>query len=244
MKETRYFYVPEATEHNQLPADEASHAIRVLRLSPGDIVMLIDGKGYFHKAEITLTTKRDCFYSIQESIPQRKTWNGHIHLAIAPTKMMERMEWLAEKAVEIGFDELSFLDCKFSERRQLRIDRIEKIIVSATKQSRKAFTTKTNPIVSFSEFVATPHKGRKYICHCYEDVPRSDLFTLLKESSPEHGTTSDITILIGPEGDFSIDEVHMAIEAGYIPVSLGDSRLRTETAGLVAVMMSNISQRT
>ena len=82
MKETRYFYVPEATEHNQLPADEASHAIRVLRLSPGDIVMLIDGKGYFHKAEITLTTKRDCFYSIQESIPQQKTWNGHIHLAI------------------------------------------------------------------------------------------------------------------------------------------------------------------
>lgn len=244
MKEIRYFYVPEASENKQLPTDEASHAIRVLRLSPGDTVMLIDGKGSFHKAEITLTTKRECFYKIIESTLQHKSWQGHIHLAIAPTKMMDRMEWLAEKAVEIGLDELSFLDCKFSERKQLRIDRIEKIVVSATKQSRKAFMVKTNPMIPFDDFISIPHKGRKYICHCYEEIPRSDLFTLLTDSSYEQGAPSDTTILIGPEGDFSIDEVQKAMAAGFISVSLGDSRLRTETAGLMSVMMSNISLRT
>lgn len=244
MKEIRYFYVPEASENKQLPTDEASHAIRVLRLSPGDTVMLIDGKGFFHKAEITLTTKRECFYKIIESTLQHKSWHGHIHLAIAPTKMMDRMEWLTEKAVEIGLDELSFLDCKFSERKQLRIDRIEKIVVSATKQSRKAFMVKTNPMIPFDDFISIPYKGRKYICHCYEEIPRSDLFTLLTDSSYEQGAPSDTTILIGPEGDFSIDEVQKAMAAGFISVSLGDSRLRTETAGLMSVMMSNISLRT
>ncbi|MGM9712557.1 MAG: RsmE family RNA methyltransferase [Prevotella sp.] len=243
MKEIRFFYVPNASEHTQLPPDEASHALRVLRLAPGDTVTLIDGKGFFHKAEISLTTKRECFYSILESLPQTKTWRGHIHLAIAPTKMMERMEWLSEKAVEVGLDELTFLNCRFSERTHLRADRIEKIIISAMKQSRKPYLTTNNGMVSFSEFISTPRPGRKFICHCYSEIPRSDLFTLLSDSQQDGEYPSDITVLVGPEGDFSIDEVRKAMDAGYESVTLGESRLRTETAGLMAVAMANIAQR-
>lgn len=239
MKEVRYFYVPDADKSNELPQDEATHAIRVLRLHEGDEVFLMDGKGSFYKAEISLVTNKKCLYNITEQLPQQPTWHGHLHLAIAPTKMMDRIEWMAEKITEIGFDELSFLDCRFSERTKLRTDRIEKIIVSAVKQSHKAWMPQINELQQFKQFITSKREGQKYICHCYEEFEKEDLFTLLNNNNTE----GDITVLIGPEGDFSVDEVQQALDNGYISVSLGKSRLRTETAGLMAVTMMNLSQR-
>ena len=138
MKEARYFYVPDASVQQELPQEEAVHALRVLRLKEGDEIFLQDGEGAFYQVEVTTANAKHCFYRILQTLPQKPAWQGRIHLAIAPTKNIDRMEWLVEKATEVGFDELTFLDCQFSERRQLREDRIEKIVVAAMKQSRKA----------------------------------------------------------------------------------------------------------
>ncbi len=240
MKEARYFYVPDAANQTELPQDEAVHALRVLRLKEGDEIFLMDGEGAFFRAVVAMTNSKHCFYKILETQPQEKTWRGRIHLAIAPTKNIDRIEWLAEKATEVGFDEISFLDCQFSERRQLREDRIEKIIVAAMKQSRKAWLTKVNALVPFRKFIEMPRSGRCFIAHCYEEIERSDLFQLLSDSCRATDSADEITVLVGPEGDFSMDEVRMTLENGYESVSLGASRLRTETAGLVAVMMANL----
>ena len=156
---------------------------------------------------------------------------------------MGRMEWMAEKATEIGFDEISFLDCKFSERKTLRTDRIEKIIISAVKQSRKGWKPTVNEMSPFHHFIENcSNQGRKYICHCYPEIARADFFTAI--SNDESSLSGeDITVLVGPEGDFSIDEVHYALAHGFESVTLGNSRLRTETAGLSAVMMSQLARR-
>ena len=126
MKEARYFYVPNASVETELPAEEAVHAIRVLRLKEGDEMFLMDGEGCFYKAEVALVSSKKCLYTIKETLKQEPVWRGKIHLAIAPTKDMGRIEWMIEKATEVGFDEISFLDCKFSERKTLRADRIDR----------------------------------------------------------------------------------------------------------------------
>lgn len=239
MKEVRFFYAPDAATSTELPQEEAMHALRVLRLKSGDEMMLMDGKGSFYRAEVTLAHTHHCFYEIKESLPQQPQWKGRVHLAIAPTKLMDRIEWMTEKAVEIGIDELSFLNCQFSERKQVRIDRLEKIVVSAVKQSHKAWKPVINEMISFRQFIEQPREGRKYIAHCYEEVPRKNLFDELCKPSE----TSDVTVLVGPEGDFSIDEVKLAVAAGYESIDLGKSRLRTETAGLSAVMMMQLAQQ-
>ena len=239
MKEARYFYVPDAASANELPAEEALHAVRVLRLTAGDEIFLMDGCGSFYRAEVSMATNKHCFYAIRETLPQEKTWLGHIHLAIAPTKMMERMEWMAEKATEVGFDELSFLNCQFSERKVIRTDRIDKIVVAAMKQSRKAWRPLVNPMCTFAEFISRPREGKKFIAHCYEEFPRVDLFDALMADVDG----SAITMLVGPEGDFSSEEVRQALDYGFVGVSLGSSRLRTETAGLAAVMMAHLCRR-
>jgi 16S rRNA (uracil1498-N3)-methyltransferase len=238
MKEVRFFYAPEAATSNELPADEATHALRVLRLQAGDEMMLMDGRGNYYRAEVTLAQSHHCLYDIMETIPQERPWKGHVHLAIAPTKMMERMEWMLEKAVEIGVDEVSFLDCQFSERRVVKLPRMEKIMVSAVKQSRKAWATQLNEMCDFDRFIRQPFNGRKYIAHCYEEVARTYLYDELCKPSD----TDDALVLIGPEGDFSIDEVREAVANGFVSVHLGTSRLRTETAGLSAVMMMQLSK--
>lgn len=239
MKEVRYFFVPDASAHNELPNEEGQHATRVLRLEAGDEVFLMDGVGQFYRAVLTLVTQKRCLYEITETLPQAKAWSGRIHLAIAPTKNIDRIEWIAEKCSEIGWDELSFLHCKFSERKQLRTDRIEKIIVSAVKQSRKPFIPTVNELHDFNQFVSQNRQGRKFICHCYDEIEKSDLFHLLNDMDKD----DDITILVGPEGDFSIDEVRFALQNGYESVTLGNFRLRTETAGLMAVTMAQLSKR-
>lgn len=238
MKEARYFYVPQAIEKNELPAEEAAHALRVLRLKPGDELFLMDGEGVFYEAYVTQTDKH-CYYQIEKALPQPKTWSAHIHLGIAPTKMMERIEWLAEKATEIGFDELSFLHCKFSERKTLRADRVEKIVISAAKQSRKSFLPQVHELTPFSQFIDESEEGHRYIAHCYDEIERVDFFNELNQLTDD----DPITILVGPEGDFSIDEVKLAMAKGYKSISLGKSRLRTETAGLYAVMLAQLAKR-
>lgn len=236
MKEVRYFYTPDIAVSNELPEEEAAHAVRVLRLQPGDGMMLMDGCGTFYEAEVTLATQKHCQFRVVRELPQEPQWKGHLHLAIAPTKMMERMEWMTEKAVEIGIDELSFLDCQFSERKVVKLPRVEKIAISAMKQSRKAWKPQLNGMESFRSFISREHKGRKYIAHCYEEVARTYLYKELQEPAE----SDDVLVLIGPEGDFSIDEVRMAIDHGFQSVHLGTSRLRTETAGLAAVMMMRL----
>ena len=238
MKEVRSFYVPDALTATELPPDEAMHALRVLRMKIGDEMVLMDGQGNYYRAEVTLAHTKHCFYEIKEQMPQERQWLGHIHLAIAPTKMMDRIEWMTEKAVEVGLDELSFLNCQFSERRLVKIPRFEKIMISAVKQSHKAWTTKLNETVAFDTFIKQPREGCKYIAHCYEEIPRTYLFDELRQLS----ASDDATVLIGPEGDFSIDEVRQAEAAGYVSVHLGKSRLRTETAGLSAVMMMQLAK--
>ena len=236
MKEERFFYVPQATEHNALPQEEAGHAVRVLRLKEGDTIFLIDGEGGIHQAEVTLASNKKCEYSITEShINPAPQFPTRVHIAIAPTKMMERMEWMAEKATEIGIDELSFLESQYSERRTMRSDRIEKTVISAMKQSRNAWKPVINDLMPLKNFLDTPREGRKFICHCHTEITRTDLY---KEILSHKGDDQqqNVTILIGPEGDFSKEEVMYAMEHGYESVSLGESRLRTETAALVALM--------
>ena len=240
MKEERYFYVPNVAENGNLPEEEATHALRVLRLKEGDEMMLMDGCGTFYQASVTMASGKHCLYHVEQTFPQERPWHGHLHLAIAPTKMMERIEWLVEKATEVGFDELSLLDCRFSERRVVKTQRLERIIVSAMKQSRKAWKPVANEMQDFSAFIRNHPSGARYIAHCYDEVPRVNLFKAL-QSQPQEREES--LVLIGPEGDFSIDEVRMAVDAGFVSVDLGKSRLRTETAGLAAVMMMQLAQQ-
>ena len=250
MKEIRYFFVPDAGKVTELPQEEAKHALKVLRLTSGDEINLMDGEGNFYRAEVSLASSKHCLYQILETFPQQPAWKGKVHLAIAPTKMMDRIEWMAEKATEIGFDELSFLSAKFSERKTIRVDRVDKIVVSAVKQSHKAWKPVVNELQNFKDFITTPRNGRKFICHCYEEIEKKDFFTEISKSCPADDSAGavqegadDITVLVGPEGDFSIDEVRLALENGYESVSLGTSRLRTETAGLVAVNMCHLARR-
>ena len=226
------FYTPDILTNPELPEEEAKHCLRVLRLSPGDEITLTDGKGYFYKAEITIANNKRCLVSIRETTYQEPLWSRHIHIAMAPTKNMDRNEWFAEKATEIGIDELTFLDCRFSERKTIKIERIEKTMISAIKQSLKARLPIVHEITSFDTFIEQPFDGQKFIAHCYPGEK-----PLLKDVLQPG---EDALVLIGPEGDFSEKEVEKAIEKGFVPISLGKSRLRTETAALVACMTMNI----
>lgn len=238
MKEARYFYVPDAANQTELPVDEAMHALRVLRLKGGDEMFLMDGVGNYYRAQVTIAATHHCYYEILEQMPQEPQWKGRVQLGIAPTKMLDRVEWMLEKATEIGVDEVSFLNCQFSERKLIKTTRLEKIVVSAVKQSHKAWKPVLNEILSFKSFINQPHEGRKYIAHCYEEVARTYLYNELRKPAD----SDDALVLIGPEGDFSIDEVRQAIAHGFQSVHLGKSRLRTETAGLAAVMMMQLAK--
>ncbi len=240
MKEVRFFFDP--LVNGELPQEEAKHATRVLRLTVGDKLLLMDGNGCYFRAEITVADNHRCLYRILETMPQERTWEGHIHLAMAPTKLNERVEWFAEKATEIGIDEISFLDCRFSERRVIKCERIDKILISAVKQSHKAWKPFLNDMMSFERFVCQERDGDKFICHCYnqEDIEGGEEKPLLMDVLRRGVET---TVMVGPEGDFSIDEVRLALKNGYRSVSLGTSRLRTETAALVAVHMMQLKNK-
>ena len=222
------FYTPDINFSNELPEEEARHCVKVLRMKEGDELMLADGQGFFYQATLLNAHPKHCCFEIVEKIPTPLPWSHRIHIAMAPTKNMDRIEWFAEKATEIGMNELSFLNCRFSERKEIKIPRIEKILVSAMKQSQKAVLPEVHEMISFKQFIRQERSGQKLIAHCYPSEK-----TLLKEA---YVSGNDVTILIGPEGDFSEEEVAEALQAGFQAISLGDSRLRTETAALVACL--------
>lgn len=220
------FYAPNLTSELILPEEESLHAVKVLRLKIGDPIIVVDGVGNFHTAQITNVHPKHCGFEIIQTSHKHGKLPYNLHIAIAPTKNMERLEWFIEKATEIGISEITPIICRFSERKVVKEGRLEKIIVSAAKQSIKAYFPILNPTCTFDEFLRKHTTGNRFIAHCYDQDKR-----LLKN---EVQNTKDIVIIIGPEGDFSIEEVENAINQGFVPVSLGKSRLRTETAALVA----------
>lgn len=220
------FFTPDIQANPELPIEEAQHCIKVLRKKEGDEILLVDGKGRFYDAEILQANPKHCIVNILREVQQPKGWNFNLHIAFAPTKNMDRIEWFAEKATEIGLDHLSPMLCYHSERKEVKRQRIEKILVSAMKQSQKALLPVLDDMIPFSQFVKQPFDGQKFIAHCYPGEK-----PLLKNIYFQGG---NVLILIGPEGDFSEQEVEEAIQNGFQPISLGESRLRTETAALVA----------
>jgi 16S rRNA (uracil1498-N3)-methyltransferase len=227
------FYTPDlAGKSYTLDESESKHAIRVLRLAAGDEIILINGKGGLYRAVITDANPKRCSVKVIYSEQEHGKTDFQVHVAIAPTKNIERLEWFLEKATEIGINSITPINCRFSERKEIKHDRLEKVMISAMKQSMKAYLPQLDPLTLFNDFISQPFNGQKFIAHC------SDQFrTSLKELvSP----CQNYLILIGPEGDFSNDEIELAVKSGFQPVSLGNSRLRTETAGVVACHTFNL----
>jgi 16S rRNA (uracil1498-N3)-methyltransferase len=227
------FYVPGISGSEIiLEETESKHAVKVLRLGKGDTILCTDGTGGFYTASITDANPKRCRLSIIEAKQQAGKKNFYIHIAIAPTKNNERLEWFLEKATEIGIDEISLLLCDNSERKSVKTDRLEKVLVSAMKQSVKAYLPKLNEPVPFNEFIARSKTDLKFIAHCRENNLPHLKNLVQKENS--------VLILIGPEGDFSSMEIETAIQHQFEAISLGDSRLRTETAGIVSCHIVNL----
>ena len=220
------FYTPDIEESRFLSEEESAHCVRVLRYQRRDEIMLTDGRGTTYYARITNPHPKHCEFEVLRSEKQTKHHHFHLHIAIAPTKNIERLEWMIEKCTEIGIDEITPLLCHFSERKQLREDRLNKIILSAAKQSLNPYLPKLNPLTDFATLVQHAQEEDKFIAHCYKNEKH-----LLKDMI--HPGKS-VLILIGPEGDFSEQEIEDALQLGFVPISLGESRLRTETAGVVA----------
>lgn len=205
--------------------EESKHIVKVLRKKEGDNIYITNGLGNLFISEIVFASEKKCEVKIID-INTFEPTPYYIHIAVAPTKMNDRMEWFIEKATEIGIHEITPILCEHSERKVYKIDRAEKIIQSALKQSNQYFLPKINEPVPFSNFVKTAFDGQKFIAHCEETAKRS--------FKNEIKLNSKILILIGPEGDFSTKEINLAIENKFVPVTLGNTRLRTETAALVA----------
>jgi 16S rRNA (uracil1498-N3)-methyltransferase len=221
---------------------ESKHIVRVLRKKENDILKITNGKGFLFDAQILIASDKKCVATIIASEEKQKPWKYYLHIAVAPTKNNDRIEWFLEKATEIGIDEITPIICSNSERRFVKLDRFEKIIQSAMKQSLKFTLPKLNAPVKFSAFINQEFEGKICIAHCEpfdESSEQGEKNTLKSMTKPSEKTT----ILIGPEGDFSSEEIKKALAQKFIPVSLGDSRLRTETAALVAVnIISFINQ--
>ena len=227
------FYVPNISgDEVILNETESKHAVRVLRLVPGNVVQLIDGKGGFYDAEITDANQKKCQLKIRKTIQEFGKKNFRLHLAIAPTKNIDRFEWFLEKATEIGIDEITPLLSDHSERKSVKPERLEKILVSAMKQSVKAYLPKLNEMISFNDFIKNCTSKNRFIAHCYEGE-KHHLKNVVEKAQ-------DVVILIGPEGDFSLEEVTLARNNGFTEVSLGPTRLRTETAAVVACHIVNL----
>lgn len=213
------------TENFFFDREESKHIIKVMRKKDGDILFVTNGLGFLFKTEITLASDSKCTVKIV-SVETANKPKYHLHLAVAPTKMNDRFEWFLEKATEIGISEITPIICDHSERQHVKTDRFDKIIQSAMKQSLHYFLPKLNEPVAFKDFIKINHTGLLCIAHC-EETDRKSLKNVLNPNE-------NVTILIGPEGDFSQKELQLAFENKYVPVSLGSTRLRTETAAIVA----------
>ena len=209
-----------------LNEDESLHCVKVLRHKVGDIIQVIDGNGTRAIGKIEAAHAKQCAVSLTEKEIVTQTRNYKLHIAIAPTKNIERIEWFVEKAVEIGIDEISFIKCKNSERTVIKDDRLKKVAEAAVKQSHQAFIPKLNSLIDFKEFIKKDNSDVKLIAHCEKES---------KQHIKQYINTNKLfTVLIGPEGDFTKDEITLALSSAYLTVDLGNSRLRTETAGLFA----------
>jgi 16S rRNA (uracil1498-N3)-methyltransferase len=205
--------------------EESKHIVKVLRKKDGDIIHITNGLGYLFVSEITIASERKCEVKITETkFFEPSKYN--LHIAVAPTKINDRLEWFLEKATEIGIHEITPIICEHSERKIYKKERADKIVQAAMKQSLQYYLPIVNEPISFSEFIKKDVSGEKFIAHCEE--------TDKKSFKNELKAQKDIVILIGPEGDFSTKEINLAIKNHYIPVTLGNTRLRTETAALVA----------
>jgi len=227
------FYQPTIEKHPFLSMDDSKHAIKVIRLKRGDRIEIVDGKGKYFEAEIVDPDHKECHVKIiNQGVFSPKSF--YIHVAIAPTKNIDRIEWFVEKSVEFGIDEITFLKCDTSERDHLRLDRIEKKVISAMKQSRAGYLPKINDVVNFNDFVRSEKlPDDKFIAH----VSNSNT-PLINNVKPARS----YCILIGPEGDFSKNEIDKANKNGFTGVSLGNTRMRTETAGIAACHILNLIQ--
>lgn len=222
------FYSPDITKTtHSLSNEESKHCIKVLRLKIGDKVQVVNGKGSICLCEIIDENHKNCLVKIVEKISKDKRKNYSLHIAIAPTKSNDRFETFLEKATEIGIDEISPFIGRFSERKKINSNRFEKVIISAVKQSVNPFKPKMNSLNTFHNLINTKFNGEKYIAHCYESSKKKHLKNTYKKGE-------NVMILIGPEGDFSEEEIKLAVAKGFTEISISDSRLRTETAGIVA----------
>ena len=219
--------INEKTTQYVFDKTESKHIVRVLRKRAGDILFIINGKGLLIESEITIANDKNCTVVVKSIEKKDKTYSYKLHIGIAPTKNIDRFEWFLEKATEIGIDEITPILSEHSERKILKMDRLHKIVESAAKQSLQYHFPKLNEAVTFNKFIQNASAKNLYIAHC-EPTEKKYLKNLTQNNK-------DIIILIGPEGDFSSDEIHQALEKNYVPVSLGESRLRTETAGIIAV---------
>lgn len=222
------FYAPDIRQTCQLPEVESQHCIKVLRMKQGDTVIVTDGKGYRYNCTIIDPHPKHVYLNIDSEESISNHWSEEIIVAVAPTKNLDRIEWFAEKSTEIGINRIIPIKCANSERKDLKTDRIRKILISAMKQSLKTVLPDIDDMTKLSEVVKMPFEGQKFIAFCDENIPR-------KIFSSEYIPHSNAIILIGPEGDFSPEEVDLAIKNGFQPISFGNSRLRTETAALFSV---------
>lgn len=221
------FYCKDIQSCPELSEEDSGHAVRVLRHVEGDEITVVDGEGHFYRCAITAAHPKHCGVQIL-SVEEEQHWPYRVELAVAPTKNLDRMEWWLEKATEMGLDRFIPLKCRCSERKELKTERMRKIAVSAMKQSLKATLPEIDEMTDIKAFLRESFEGQKFIAHCMKDAPRKLLSHEIKPGAA-------VRVLIGPEGDFTPEEVQMAFANGYVPVSLGEQRLRTETAALASV---------
>lgn len=230
------FYTPDInSEIYQLDEEESKHCIRVLRLKINDVVNLIDGRGGFYSAEIISDHPKKTTLKVITHQADYSKRNHYLHIAVAPTKNIDRFELFLEKATELGIDEITPIICDRSERKEIKTERSNKIITSAVKQSLKAYHPKLNPQISFKDFISKSHDANLYIAHC-EDGSKA----FINDGFKPRGK---YIVLIGPEGDFCTAEIEIALQNGFVPITLGESRLRTETAALQACFEINYLNR-
>lgn len=230
------FYTPDInSDYYTLSEEESKHCIKVLRLQPSDLVYLLDGRGGFYTAEIFTPHPKRTLLKIISTQTEYGRRNHYLHIAVAPTKNLDRLEWFLEKATEIGIDEITPVICDRSERKEVKTERLNKIITSAVKQSVKAYHPKLNEPTRFRDFLSAPFEGQRFIAHCIDQEKSFMADQLIRHTSYQ--------ILIGPEGDFTPGEVDLALNSGFAPITLGTSRLRTETAALAACFEINFLNR-
>lgn len=220
------FYAPDIESTHTLPESDSQHAVRVLRMKDGDELTVIDGKGHSYRCRLLTAHQKHASVTIlgKESAPL--PWQQTLTVAVAPTKHMDRMEWMVEKLTEIGVNRIVPLLSQRSERKEIKIERLEKIAVSAMKQSLKSVLPQISPMIPVKDFIRDFQCGQRFIAHCDDSSERRLL-------SMEYHPHADSALMIGPEGDFAPDEITAALTAGWTPVSLGDNRLRTETAAII-----------